>query len=302
MFFEVNARQLEIDGAACVLATVRDRTAEHRAEMDRLLLQNQLQQASKMEAIGQLAGGIAHDFNNILASIIGYAELVQNARERLEPAQIDKYLSEVVTAGHRARDLISQMLTFTRANRGDPCSVDISEAITDVSRMLRAAIPTTIDIETEFADDLANVIADPVQLQQIIINLLINARDAIKGNGRIRIRAARGQQTSPCACCGEVWMKNILFSKLKTTAMAFHRTRCAQNFRDVFHDPGARQGYRYWSVADRQPGARIQRTHHSALNTGYRHYVCYSSADGRRVAAIEPAPIWSRWNVMAVLS
>jgi PAS domain S-box-containing protein len=203
LFFEVNARRLEIDGEPCVLATVRDRTAEHRAEMDRLLLQNQLQQASKMEAIGQLAGGIAHDFNNILASIIGYAELVQNARERLESTQIDNYLGEVVTAGHRARDLISQMLTFTRANRGEPCSVDISDAITDVSRMLRAAIPTTIDIETEFAQDLANVMADPVQLQQIIINLLINARDAIKGNGRIRIRAGRGSQSGPCVCCGE---------------------------------------------------------------------------------------------------
>ena len=203
LFFEVNARQLDMDGTPCVLATVRDRTAEHRAEMDRLLLQNQLQQASKMEAIGQLAGGIAHDFNNILASIIGYAELVQNARDRLEPTQIDSYLGEVVTAGHRARDLISQMLTFTRANRGDPCAVDISETISDVSRMLRAAIPTTIDIETEFSDDLASVMADPVQLQQIIINLLINARDAIDGNGRITIRAGRSSQSEPCACCGE---------------------------------------------------------------------------------------------------
>ena len=156
-----------------------------------------------MEAIGQLAGGIAHDFNNILASIIGYAELVQNARERLESSQIDSYLSEVVTAGHRARDLISQMLTFTRANRGDPCPVDIREAITDVSRMLRAAIPTTIDIDTAFTDDLADVMADPVQLQQIIINLLINARDAIDGNGRIEIRAGKGQQLQACVCCGE---------------------------------------------------------------------------------------------------
>ncbi len=123
LYLEITARKLDIDGEPCLLATLRDRTSEHHAEMDRLLLQNQLQQASKMEAIGQLAGGIAHDFNNILASIIGYAELVQNARQRLEPNQVDRYLAEVVTAGHRARDLISQMLTFTRANRGESIRV-----------------------------------------------------------------------------------------------------------------------------------------------------------------------------------
>ncbi|MCB1684810.1 MAG: response regulator, partial [Pseudomonadales bacterium] len=144
-----------------------------------------------------------HDFNNILASIIGYAELVQSARARLEPQQIDNYLGEVVTAGHRARDLISQMLTFTRANRGEPRPVDITEAIADVSRMLRAAIPTTIDIRTEFATGLGPVLADPVQLQQIIINLLINARDAIEGNGSIHIDVRTSGSQSPCACCGE---------------------------------------------------------------------------------------------------
>jgi signal transduction histidine kinase len=69
--------------------------------------------------------------------------------------------------------------------------------------MLRAAIPTTIDIETEFSDDFASVMADPVHLQQIIINLLVNARDAIDGNGRITVRAGRGSQSGPCACCGE---------------------------------------------------------------------------------------------------
>ena len=202
-YFELNARLLDIEDESCILATVRDRTAERMAEQDRLYLQSQLQQASKMEAIGQLAGGIAHDFNNILASIIGYAELVQSARTRLEPEQIDNYLGEVVTAGHRARDLISQMLTFTRANRGEPRAVDISEAIADVSRMLRAAIPTTIDIRTEFAAGLAPVLADPVQLQQIIINLLINARDAIEGNGSIHIDVRTTGVQQPCACCGE---------------------------------------------------------------------------------------------------
>ncbi len=250
LFFEVNARALDIDGEDCVLATVRDRTAEHRAEMDRLLLQNQLQQASKMEAIGQLAGGIAHDFNNILASIIGYAELVQNARDRLEATQVDNYLSEVVTAGHRARDLISQMLTFTRANRGEPCPVDISEAITDVSRMLRAAIPTTIDIDTEFSDDLSSVMADPVQLQQIIINLLINARDAIEGNGRISISAVRGVQAAACACCGETLADEHIILKVQDSGHGISDEMRAKIFEMYFttREHGKGTGIGLWLI------------------------------------------------------
>lgn len=202
-FFEIRARLLSIEGESCMLAILRDRTHERRAEQDRLNLQKQMQQAARMEAIGQVAGGIAHDFNNILASIIGYAELVQNSRQRLDEQDINKYLDEVVSAGHRARDLIAQMLTFTRASRGETLAVDITATISDVSRMLRAAIPQTIIVETHFAEDLPQVTVDPVQIQQIIINLLINARDAISGNGRIEIHVMPTEEPGTCHTCNE---------------------------------------------------------------------------------------------------
>ena len=202
-FFEIRARLLLIQGEACMLAILRDRTHERRAEQDRLTLQKQMQQAARMEAIGQVAGGIAHDFNNILASIIGYAELVQNARQRLNEDEVNKYLGEVVTAGHRARDLIAQMLTFTRAKRGETSAVDITQTISDVSRMLRAAIPQTISVDTHFAENLPQVTVDPIQIQQIIINLLINARDAISGNGRIDIRVMPNEAPGTCHTCEE---------------------------------------------------------------------------------------------------
>lgn len=150
--FELSARQLLLEGETCIIATLRDRTTERRAEQDRLALQRQLQQTGRMETIGQVAGGIAHDFNNILASIIGYAELVMNARSRLEDQQIDQYLYEVVTAGHRAKDMISQMLNFTRAKRSGATAVDVTETITDVSRMLRKAIPSSIDLHADYAE------------------------------------------------------------------------------------------------------------------------------------------------------
>jgi PAS domain S-box-containing protein len=182
---------------------LRDLTEQRRAEAHRLSLQARLQQASKMEAIGQIAGGIAHDFNNILASIVGYAELVRNAHARLSAEQIETYLDEVVGAGHRAKDLIAQMLTFTRASRGAPQPVDVANALQDVSRMLRAAIPAAIELRTAFADDVEPVYVDPVQIQQIIINLLVNARDAIDGRGVIEVGLRRGVQDLPCAACGE---------------------------------------------------------------------------------------------------
>ncbi|MCZ6887516.1 MAG: response regulator [Gammaproteobacteria bacterium] len=201
--FELTSRLLNIDNEPFALSTLRDRTAEKRAERDRLQLGSQLQQASKMEAIGQLAGGIAHDFNNILASMIGYAELVQVAANRLDSVQVQGYLREVIMAGQRARDLISQMLTFARARRGNVTRLNVADVIADVSRMLRAAIPTNIEIGTHFAGQLPPVDVDPVQLQQIVLNLMINARDAIEGNGRIDVRVTSGHVEAQCASCSE---------------------------------------------------------------------------------------------------
>lgn len=200
---EVTARSLELEGVACMIATVRDRTAEKQAELDRLNTQRQLQQAGRMEAIGQVAGGIAHDFNNILASIIGYTELVRNRRQGFTEEQIEQYLDEVITAGHRARDLISQMLKFTRAESADIRVIDVTETIDDVSRMLRAAIPSLIELDTRFEEGLPAVNINPTQLQQIIINLLINARDSITGHGRIEVEVIRGHEEPTCRVCEE---------------------------------------------------------------------------------------------------
>jgi PAS domain S-box-containing protein len=199
-YFEITARKLYLDRADCMMASLKDLTAQRQAESDRLHLEAQVQQASKMEAIGQLAGGIAHDFNNILASIIGYTELALVSLPR-EQQSVASYLKEVVGAGQRARDLISQMLTFTRAHRGRAELTAVHANIAEVSRMLRAAIPRTIDIVTELSEDLPQVMIDPVQLQQIVINLLINARDAMDGKGRITVSAECGHFTGGCVSC-----------------------------------------------------------------------------------------------------
>jgi PAS domain S-box-containing protein len=231
---------------------MRDITAKFLAQQEHLDLQAQIQQASKMEAIGQLAGGIAHDFNNILASIIGFAELVMNMRQRMKEPEINEYLGEVVSAGHRARDLISQMLTFTRARRGDPEPVQLVGTITDVSRMLRAAIPTSIEIITDYQEALPRVVADPVQLQQIVLNLLINARDAISGNGVIEITARLGQQAERCATCGELLDDDHVVLSVSDTGHGIPKDVAAKIFEMYYttRAPGEGTGIGLWLIND----------------------------------------------------
>ena len=285
--FEIRARRIEIEGQQCMVATLRDRTQERRAEQDRLALQGQLQQAGRMEAIGQVAGGIAHDFNNILASIIGYAELVMNARSRLESTQVDQYLHEVVTAGHRARDLISQMLTFTKAQRGDVSPVDITATISDVSRMLRAAIPSSIEITTDFGSNLPLVLVDPVQIQQVIINLLINARDAINGNGRIGISVQCLSQSAVCRTCGEQFSGQHVVISVSDTGHGIPPELLERVFEMHFttRAPDKGTGFGLWMINN------LVHEHHghisvsSTVDVGTDFRICLPLADRKEVPA-----------------
>ncbi|MEM7217620.1 MAG: response regulator [Pseudomonadota bacterium] len=201
-YFHITGCVVSPDSGRRILATVRDTTNERRAQAERLQYETQVQQAGKMEAIGKLAGGIAHDFNNILASMLGYSDLLRHSWSRLAPEKMEEYIGEIVQAGERARDLIAQMLSFTRFMRGKPEVLDVAETIGGIRRMLRAAIPESIAIAEHFHDDMPPVFIDPVQLHQIIINLLINARDAIDGVGQIdiEVRAVEYDERQCVSC------------------------------------------------------------------------------------------------------
>ena len=182
---------------------VRDVT-EQRSQLDeRGRLEAQLEQARRMEAIGQLAGGIAHDFNNILASMIGYTELAHMGLG--DGAAEADYLAQVIRAGERARDLIAQLLNFSRSGDGDPRPVRIATEVEGVARMLRAVIPASVRIETETHGSDATVVVDPVHLQQILLNLFINARDAVDRDGVIRVSVRDSLDTGAlvCSACGQ---------------------------------------------------------------------------------------------------
>lgn len=201
---ELSVRLLPGEDGTSLVAILRDITIDREREQERLRLEGQLQQTRRLEAIGQLSGGIAHDFNNILASIIGYAELIQLTLEGTAAGERSNgYLGEVISAGQRARDLIAQLLNFSRTEEGDFRPVSVAEELEGMLRMMRSLIPTTIAIHSQIAKDLPRIRADPLQLQQAVVNLFINAREAIEGDGRIDIGVSSVTLPHParCAAC-----------------------------------------------------------------------------------------------------
>jgi C4-dicarboxylate-specific signal transduction histidine kinase/ActR/RegA family two-component response regulator len=152
-----------------------------KAESDKLRLESRLRQAQKMQAIGTLAGGIAHDFNNILSSIIGYTEM---AITKMPPGTpIGRYLDEVYNAGNRAKELVRQILVFSRQSEQQRQPVLISEVAQEVITLLEAACPENIRLESEISEDAGMVLSDHVQLHQVLMNLCTNAQHAMKGLG-----------------------------------------------------------------------------------------------------------------------
>lgn len=169
----------------------RDRSERVQSAAVKQDLERQLQQSQKMQALGQLTGGIAHDFNNILAAILGYSNLALDRFAPDKQGKLAAYLREVITASERARDLVAKMLTFTRTQPNASAGVISPTAvIEEVLAMMRPSIPSSIQLKSRIDDNL-HIRMDAGELNQILVNLVINARDAINGHGMIEIRLHR---------------------------------------------------------------------------------------------------------------
>jgi PAS domain S-box-containing protein len=178
---------------------VRDITENRQAEMEREKLQTQLNQAQKMESIGRLAGGVAHDFNNMLGVILGHAELaLQKARNKKDPCS---NLEKIQTAARRSADLTKQLLAFARKQIIEPKPLDLNHTVEKMLSMLRRLIGEDIDLSWVPARKLWPVIMDPSQVDQILANLCVNARDAIAGVGKLTIET--GMKTFDPAYCAD---------------------------------------------------------------------------------------------------
>ncbi len=170
----------EIGQYHCFMRDVTERKQMETALRER---DQKLQQVQKMEAIGTLAGGIAHDFNNILGAILGYSELAM-AQAKKEPRLLS-YLQEVLTAGQRAKELVKQILAFSRRSDHERQAVDLHSIVKEALRMVRATLPTTIEIRSSVDVDSAVIFADSTQMHQVIMNLCANAEQAMREQGGI---------------------------------------------------------------------------------------------------------------------
>ena len=165
------------------LGTVRDITESVRAEETRLALEAQLRKSQKMEAIGTLAGGIAHDFNNILAAVIGHTELLA---QDLDPQhQGQEGIRGILLACVRAKDLVQQILTFSRLRERERRLVAVEPIILEALKLLRPSLPATIEIRTEICSEGTQILADPTQLHQVMVNLCTNAAHAMRERGGV---------------------------------------------------------------------------------------------------------------------
>ncbi|HXG66040.1 MAG TPA: PAS domain S-box protein [Blastocatellia bacterium] len=171
-----------------VLSVTRDITEGKRAEEALREKDEQLRQAQKMEAVGRLAGGIAHDFNNLLTAINGYCDL--SLRQLREDDPLYFNLEEIRKAGTRAADLTRQLLAFSRKQILQPHVLDLNAVVAELTKMLQRLIGEDIELQTNFAPALGRVKADPGQLEQVIMNLAVNARDAMPHGGRLILETA----------------------------------------------------------------------------------------------------------------
>ncbi len=173
-----------------IVVTLRDLT-------ERILLEEQLGQSQKMEAIGQLAGGVAHDFNNLLTTIVGHSEMAADLLAEDHPVRDD--LIQITRASELAASLTRQLLIFSRKQVIEPRIIDPADSIQAVTKMVRRLIKADVAISLEVSPALKLVRVDPAQLEQVVLNLAVNARDAMPDGGRITIRATQTVVKGPVA-------------------------------------------------------------------------------------------------------
>jgi PAS domain S-box-containing protein len=188
---EISLSSLETEDGILATAAVRDVTDRVAADAERAKLEAHLHQSQRLEGIGQLAGGIAHDFNNLLGVILNYADFIANGLPA--GSALTEDVTEIRRAAERGTSLVRQLLTFSRREEVRSEVVDLNAVVRDLEKLLRRAVGEHVELRLELADELPPVSADAAQLEQVLVNLVVNARDAVvDAGGRISITTAAG--------------------------------------------------------------------------------------------------------------
>ena len=235
--YVVNFEHIAINdehGQPVDLVVANDVTKYVGMELEKISLFKQLQQSQKMEAIGQLTGGIAHDFNNMLAAIMGYTQLSLDYYSE-DNDKLKEYLTEVECAGKRAQNLVQQMLAYSRKNDETTRHVDPVKTLNESLSLLKSTIPSSIEIVKKLPDHNIEIVVDPVQLQQVIMNLVINSRDAINEKGIVvcSIDAACEKNTY-CSSCHEAFSGRYISITIQDTGEGIENSKLAKIFEPFY--------------------------------------------------------------------
>ncbi len=216
LYGEVHGSAINYEGGVALMGTMLDITDRKKAEEERTYLEAQLAKAQKMDALGTLASGIAHDFNNLLAAIMGYSELIQD--ELLDDSTCREDMAEITKAAASAKTLVRRILTFSRESQHIKKAISIDEVLRDASSILSRTIPKMISLEFDIDQDLLPIKADPLQMEQILLNLAANAADAIGGQGSITIAAENViVDNRRCDVCANAFSGEYVLLSVKDT-------------------------------------------------------------------------------------
>ncbi|MEC9491128.1 PAS domain S-box protein [Flexistipes sp.] len=185
---EISVRKINFAGEDLHGSFVRDLTERKKAEKEKEILNAKLNQSSKLEAIGRMAGGIAHDFNNMLSVILSYSEMGLLKSNRTD--QFHEYFEEIGKAAHKSAEITDQLLNFAREKPISPKILNLNESVKDMKKMLSKVVGKNIELNCELSSNLWPVKIDPSQISQILTNLCVNARDAIKNKGTVEIKTS----------------------------------------------------------------------------------------------------------------
>ncbi len=193
---EANIRTRELSAEVRQLQASTSLANEHRE------LQKSIQQTQKLKSIGQLTGGVAHDFNNILASILGFTELALDKGPNISASDRIRYLQEIQVAGQRGADLVKQLMIYSRGGSSQASEINLNETLREASQLLRGSIPTTVRFHTQLPEETITCHLDPVLLQQTLVNLVLNACEAMQHRGEVWIKLiSRRVDDTTCSSC-----------------------------------------------------------------------------------------------------
>jgi PAS domain S-box-containing protein len=186
---EISLSHVGTDSGTVAVAFVNDVSERRRSDAERQKLERSLEHATKMEAVGRLAGGIAHDFNNLLTALTGFAEVVLDELPAGHP--LSEGAKETLKTCQRSTTLVRRLLAVSRRQMLQPEVIDLNAKVAEIEKMLRSVLGEDIDLRVKLSPDLGSVRADQSQIEQVILNLVVNARDAMPTGGRLVIQTAR---------------------------------------------------------------------------------------------------------------